>query len=172
MKKSIALLVCLLSIGMTHAEKLSDRYTVRPVQDGLLYFIKPYEIPSQERKIDAASMDITYLVTWDSVTLNMSIYLPEVIGADSIVFTSEQSMTLTKFETFFIDSEKKKFVHRYSCRIPYTYIRSLYNNEKPYRMTIYSKGQSFAYGFPAKSWDKERKTMGQLFMLIDRNKLL
>ena len=102
----------------------------------------------------------------------MSIYLPEVIGADSIVFTGEQSMTFTQFETFFIDTNKKnQFVHRYSCKVPYLYIKTLYNNEKPYRMTIYSKGQSFAYGFSTKSWDKERKPMGQIFMLIDRNKL-
>lgn len=161
------------SIGMLYAEKkLAERYVVRPVQEGLLYFIKPYELPSQQRKIEAASMDITYLVTWDTVTLNMSIILPEVIGADSIVFTSDQSMTFAQFETFFIDANKKnQFVHRYSCKVPYRYIQGLYNNEKPYRMTIYSKGQSFVYGFSPKSWDKERKMMSQIFTLIDRNKL-
>lgn len=160
------------SIGMLYADKLADRYTVRPVQDGLLYFIKPYELPSLQRKIDAALIDVTYLVTWDSVTLNMSIVLPEVIGADSIVFTSDQSMTFAQFETFFIDSNKKnQFVHRYSCKVPYLYIKTLYNNEKPYRMTIYSKGRSFSYGFASRSWDKERKMMSQIFMLIDRNKL-
>jgi hypothetical protein len=100
----------------------------------------------------------------------MSVWLPEPVNADSIVFCSAENMTVTGFRTFFIDKEKSRYHHRYSCTIPYNYLLSIYQHGQPYTMTIHAGTREFRYGFPESSWKKECQWMNQVLRLIDTNR--
>lgn len=168
MKKIFLLfLISLYSFGIC-AEKLEDRYVSRLVSEGLLFFIVPYELPAVQKN-KAAEIDITYLIQGDSITLNMSIFTSDIIHADSIQFASTSVKTITQFETFFIDKVGKKFVQRYSCRLPYTYLEEIYRADEPFRMTIYTDEEQLCYGYAAKKWPKEKTWMRQIMLIIRRN---
>lgn len=169
MKRLTILFALSLCISYIYAEKTEDRYVVRPVQEGLLYFIEPFEVPSKD-KMPAAELDITYIVSRDSFTLNMSIRLPEAIDADSIGLGSRTDTIVRDFHTFFIDKEKNRFKHRYSCTLPYTCLHTLYQSPMPYTLTIYAGGRKLQYGYAERAWSKERSWMQQILLLADKNK--
>ena len=164
----LILVMALTAIGM-NAEKLEDRYVSKIVSDGMLFFIKPFELPNQD-KGKPAEADITYLIQEDTMTLNMSVYHSSILQTDSISFEGLKHCTVTNFETFYIDKKGKQYVHRYSCALPYTFWRSLYMSKTPFRMSIYSEGTKLSYGYSDKKWLSESTWMLQILQLIERNK--
>lgn len=155
-------------IGQIHAEKIEDRYVMRPIQGGLLYFILPYELPSLQKE-KAVELDVTYITGFDSVRVNMSVYTDMPLATDSIVFRTTQSFRISDFETFFIDKENKKYVHRYSCRFPYRYWQEMYADSEPFCLEVYSSSGTLFYGFSSNKWKKEQQWMTQVMLLIERN---
>lgn len=83
MKKTILTLALTVSALMLFAGKIEDRYVTQQLSDGMLFFIKPYELPSMQ-KLPAAQLDVTYGVQFDTLTLNMSIYYPEILALSLI----------------------------------------------------------------------------------------
>ena len=105
----LILIMALTAIGM-NAEKLEDRYVSKIVSDGMLFFIKPFELPNQD-KGKPAEADITYLIQEDTITLNMSVYHSTILQTDSISFDGSKHCTVTNFETFFIDKKMDSLCH-------------------------------------------------------------
>ena len=58
---------------------------MKTIENGQLYFVVPYDIPSLTAKTKALSADITYLTTSDSVTMNISVWSANELLTDSIV---------------------------------------------------------------------------------------
>lgn len=168
MKRLLPLFLILLHSVTLCAEKLEDRYVTRLLPDGLLFFIVPYELPNLQKEY-AAELDVTYIIQQDSITLNMSVLTANIIQTDSIQFVGKSKKTITDFETFFIDKSGKKFIHRYSCRLPYSYFEELYYADIPFQMNIYADKGQVHYGYSAKSWQKERTWMQQIMLIIKRN---
>lgn len=158
-----------ISCQLCFAKKIEDRYIVKTLQSGLLFFIEPFEIPACS-KGDAGLFDITYIIQQDTAIINMSLFLPQMISADSIVFTGLEHMSICAFETFYIDTYKGKFKHRYSCKVPYSMLCRLYRSDQPYMVSIYEKTRVFHYGYKTKDWPKERNWMNQILLIIDKNK--
>ena len=169
MKKSILLLAFTLSIAGVNAQKLEERYVSRILEDGILFFIKPFELPNAG-KGKTAELDLTYLNTEDSVTANISVYAPDILKTDSICLDGEgKRMCISGFKTFYIDKKGKNYIHRYSCTLPFSYWKELQKNESPYTINIYSGKDRIQYGYTTKAWNKERKWMLQIIYLIERN---
>lgn len=169
MKRYLIILIMSSCIFSIYAEKIEDRYVSRTVPDGLLFFICPFELPNCQ-KMPAAELDITYLITNDTLTLNMSVYLSSIISLDSIKFTGYTNKTIANFETFYIDKKKKRYVHRYSCKLPYKFWVDCYNSDKPFLMSLYAGDNCLDYGFSAKEWSNECGWMRQVLEIINRNK--
>lgn len=157
--------VCLTHI---YAEKIEDKYIIRPIKGGLLYFILPYELPSLQKE-PAAELDVTYITGQDSIRLNMTFVCDTALSVEHITFNAQNSITISDFETFFIDRSGKKYIHRYSCRIPYESFKNIYAGHKPFRLQIHAKERVLEYGFTGK-WEKEQTWMLQILQLTERNR--
>ena len=169
MKRTLLFTLLALAGIAVFAEKTEDLYVSRQTEKGLLFFIKPYEIPALTKGMKPALTDITLLTTQDSVTVNMSVFYPSVLSLDSIVFVAGERLSFSHFETFFIDAEKKSFHHRYSCRMTYNQLKTLYLNV-PFTLMLYSGDIPLRYAFASKEWTKHRQSMTQILRLIDNNR--
>ena len=156
----------------TYAASLEDRYIMKNLENGQLYFILPFDIPSVTSKTKALSLDITYLTTSDSVTTNISVWTAQELQTDSIVFQGDTKIALNDFQTFFIERDGKLWLHRYSLRFPLKDLTFIYSGQCPFMIDIYAKGQEIHYSFPFKSWPKEQMWMNQILHIIDTNKRL
>lgn len=169
MKKQFFFLAFTLLSMSLFAERLEDRFVSRSYTDGMLYFIEPFQLPSISKK-EPIFLDVTYLTSQDSITLNMSVYYNEILQIDSICFVYDDTLKISKLLTFFIEKEKNKFVHRHSCRIPYFALLKMYQNEKqPFTMELFTDKGVFLYSY-GKKWEKERSWMIQIFQLISKNR--
>lgn len=169
MKKTILTLALTVSALMLFAGKIEDRYVTQQLSDGMLFFIKPYELPSMQ-KLPAAQLDVTYGVQFDTLTLNMSVYYPEILAIDSIHFVSRQTLPIRNIETFFIDKSKKNYIHRYSIHFPYSELEKMYRADTPFKMILFTDKGQLAYGYSLSGWLKEADWMRQIMFLIRHNR--
>ena len=171
MRKTLLLLVTGLATLSLYAEKLEERYVSRITSNGMLFFIKPFELPN-EGQGKPAELDITLLIERDSITLNISVLTSNILQVDSIgLYNDRNNINISDFETFFIDKEGKNYIHRYSCKLPFAYWKRLYTNDISYHLTIFAKETKLLYGYSTKEWKKERNQMRQIIQLIERNRM-
>ncbi len=172
MKKSVLCLSAILFSLMANAEKLEDRYVMKTIENGQLYFVVPYDIQSQTAKTKALSADITYLTTSDSVTMNISVWSSNELLTDSIVLKGTTQVVIRDFKTFFIEKDNKLWLHRYSLRYPFTSLALLYADTKPFMIDVCFGSQRITYGYSQKQWKKEQEWMNQVLHIIATNKRL
>ena len=170
MKKSVSFLLSLIFSLVAFAEKLEDRYVMKTIDSGQLYFVVPYDIPSLTAKTKALSADITYLTISDSVTMNLSVWSADELMTDSIVLTGTNQIVIRDFKTFFIEKDKKLWLHRYSLRYPLTSLVNLYANTNPFTIDVCFGSQCITYGYAPKQWKKEQEWMNQILHIIVTNK--
>lgn len=173
MKKGVLCLLSLLFSVITYAEKLEDRYVMKTINNGQMYFIVPFDIPPQTAKAKALSADITYLTTSDSLIMNLSVWSSDELMTDSIILTTKnKKIVVENFRTFFIEKDDKLWLHRYSLQYPLKDLTLFYANTEPFTMDIYSGSQHITYGYSIKQWKKEQVWMNQILHTIATNKRL
>lgn len=172
MRRYFALfLVTLVSLA-AWAVKIEDRYVMKAIEDGQIYYIVPFEITSQTAKIKPLMADVTYLTMADSVTMNISVWTPEELDADSLVLRSGKQVYCREFETFFVERDGKQWIHRYSLRFPLASLNAIYAASEPFMLSVYAKGKTVEYAYTAKTWPKEQDWMNQVLHIIATNKRL
>ncbi len=154
------------------ATSLEDHYIMKIMDDGQLYFITPFDIPAQMPKMKAASADITYLTNADSVTMNISVWAKQELLVDSIVIAANGKIVRCEFQVFFIEMERKLWIHRYSLHYPLNDLVAIYKSPVPYTLHIYAKEQDVQYAYSSKLWVKESVWMNRILHIILSNKAL
>lgn len=169
MKKFQILILSLLSFAYVSAVGLDDRYVVKTIDNGQLYFIMPFDIPALAPKTTSLSADITYLTTNDYVTMNVSVWSKDEWVADSIILLEGGNRLDISYQTFFVEMEGKQWLHRYSLRYPLDILIHMYSCSDPYVLCFYTNGRQIQYSFSARSWQKEQKWMNPILHMILRN---
>ncbi len=154
------------------AVKLEDRYVMKTIEDGQIYYVAPYQISSKTKNIKPLMADVTYVTTNDSVTMNFSVWTPQELLADSITLRSGKLVYCRDFETFFVERDAKLWIHRYSMRFPLESLNAIYAASTPFVLSVYAKGQTVEYGYTANMWPKEQDWMNQILHIIASNKRL
>lgn len=172
MKRSLLLIISLFFGGALYSTSLEDRYVMKTFDNGQLYFIAPYDIPSQLSKTKALSADITYLTISDSITMNISVWTTNELATDSIVLVAQDRFPIYNFQTFFIEMDGKLWMHRYSLRYPLSKLVQLYGSPEPFSLCVYANEKCYPYSWSAKSWKKEQIWMNQILHIIISNKRL
>jgi hypothetical protein len=162
----------LLIFSCAFAAKLEDKYVMKTFENGQLYFVVPYDIPSRTAKQKALSADITYKTTSNMVTMNLSVWTDEELLTDSIVLVGHERLNITDFQTFFIEKDRKLWLHRYSLQFPWKYFNLMYADPNPFSINIYSVSRNLQFGFSDKQWHKEQDWMNQILHIIASNKRL
>ena len=170
MKRHFLLLLSVCIFSSVYATKLDERYVMKTFDSGLIYFILPFEIPSNAAKTKALSADITYLTTSDSVTMKISVWSAKELSTDSIILEGDEKLVFKDFETFFIEPDGKLWHHRFSFRFPMTELKKIYLGTLPLSLNIYSKDHEEHYGWSIKAWKKEQEWMNKVLHIIERNR--
>lgn len=160
------------SISIIGNNRLSDLYVMKPLENGHLYFVLPFNIPSITSKTRSVSVDITSLTCSDSVTVNMSVWKKTEIETDSIIFRSDRNFVIHDYQTFFIEKDEKLWLHRYSIRMLFKDLKYLYSAPKSFRIQVYSKDQLMEYEYTSRLWSKEGNNICQVLRIIESNKKL
>lgn len=172
MKRYLALFLLSLVSWAAWAVKIEDRYVMKAIEEGQIYYISPYEISSQTNKIKPLMADVTYLTYSDSVTMNISVWTPQELLADSLVLRSGKQVYCRNFETFFVERDGKQWIHRYSLQFPLASMNAIYAASTPFSLCVYAKGKTVEYGYTDKAWPKEQDWMNQILHIIATNKRL
>lgn len=172
MKRYLALFLLSLVSWAAWAVKIEERYVMKAIEEGQIYYISPYEISSQTNKIKPLMADVTYLTYSDSVTMNISVWTPQELLADSLVLRSGKQVYCRNFETFFVERDGKQWIHRYSLQFPLASMNAIYAASTPFSLCVYAKGQTVEYGYTDKAWPKEQDWMNQILHIIATNKRL
>lgn len=151
------------------ALNIEERYVMKPIDGGQIYFILPYQIPSEQVKMKDLSVDITYLTNLDSVTMNISVYTENELNVDSIMFIGNEKISICDFQTFFIEKEGRVWLHRYSLRIPWKILNDLYSTQDSFSLCICAREDIIRYAYPSKAWKTEQEWMNQILYIIARN---
>ena len=175
--RRILLIIVLCGAWLTStAVKLEDRYVMRPVEGGQLYFIVPYRVPAVLVKGTPVpkpmEIDVTYLTMADTMTVNISVWDKTELHADSIALIGASPYIMRTFQTFFIEREKQYMLHRYSLRCTWEEWNTLYESENPFTVVMYAPEKEIRYAFPSKRWKKEQAWMKEILHLIATNKQL
>lgn len=145
---------------------------MKMLENGQLYFICPYVIPALNAKTKDVSTDITYLTYSDSITMNMTIWNDTELQTDSIVLIGRSRISISDFQTFYIEKDKKLWAHRYSLHYRFTELAELYRAPFPFVLCIYAQGTEIRYSYSPKAWEKESVWMNQILHIISTNKRL
>lgn len=172
MKRFFSLFLVLWVSLAAFAVKLEDRYVMKTIEDGQIYYIAPYQISSKTKNIKPLMADVTYVTTNDSVTMNFSVWTPQELLADSIMLRSGKQVYCRDFETFFVERDAKLWIHRYSMRFPLESLNAIYAASTPFVLSVYAKGQTVEYSYTANMWPKEQDWMNQILHIIATNKRL
>ena len=170
MKRLSFLLAVLCLMASVHAKKPEDRYVMKTFENGQLYFILPFDIPSLSVKTKPLSADITHLTTTDSVSLKISVWSVNELSADSIVLEGSERLVITDFETFFIEPDGKLWLHRYSMSFPLSILTRLYTSPLPFKLNVFANENKIQYGWKEKEWKKEQEWMNKILHIIDNNR--
>ncbi|MDD4823064.1 MAG: hypothetical protein PHI48_10980 [Bacteroidales bacterium] len=165
----IILFIFLLFPSFLFAQNINNKYKMRQTDEGTLFFILPYKIPSCAPKQKELKVDVTYLSSRDSITINATLISKDEITLDSICFLYSDHKTINKPQLLFIQRKSNNWIYRFGFKLPYIDIKRAYENESSFKLTIYSKQNQFCYQFGDSKWEKSKKWMNQILHLIDLN---
>ena len=170
MKRVVLLLVTLCWCTMMFAVRIDDRYVMKPTDGGQIYFILPYEIPTKHAGMKNLSVDVTHLTQKDSVTMNVSIWSDIELQVDSVVLVGGERLSISKFQTFFIEKDGKWWLHRYSIPLSWDNWNMLYNASEPFLFYVFDTQRTIQYAYSSKQWKAESEWMNQILHIINKNK--
>lgn len=170
MKRQILLFVTLCLCTKIFAVRIDDRYVMKPIEGGQIYFILPYEIPTKNTGIKNLSVDVTYLTHTDSVTMNISVWSDTELQVDSMTFMGSERLSICTFQTFFIEKDGKFWSHRYSLPLSWDNLERLYSASDPFLFSIHDAQRTIQYAYSSKQWKTESEWMNQILHIVNRNK--
>lgn len=169
-KRFLLLTACVLAFSVVWADKLSNHYVMQYREDSKLFFFMPINIPCEQKSVPHANMDVTYFTNQDTATVNMTIRFSSIISAQKIAFVSgENEFAITEFETFYVEREKKNWEHRYSCRVPYEQVRTMFLSQSSFELIVESPEVILKYRMNAQGW-KKHVFLAQIVYMIEMNK--
>lgn len=102
----------------------------------------------------------------------MTIWNETELQTDSIVLIGRSRISISDFQTFYIEKDKKLWAHRYSLHYRFTELTELYRAPSPFVFCIYAQGTEIRYSYSPKAWEKESVWMNQILHIISTNKRL
>lgn len=169
MKKFKIFLFIFLSISVfTTAENINKRYIMSQSESGTLFFILPQKVPSVASKLKSISIDITYLTSRDSVTINATLITKQKISLDSLGFYSFLN-TINKPQLIYVQKKSNNWIYRFGVKLPYSFLRRAYEDKTPFKLVLYSLNSQFCFQYTESKWKRNKKWMNEVLSLIDLN---
>lgn len=169
LKRGILFGISLFIFVFSFGQKNSDKYLVRKVDGGLLYFVKPFSALRAENS-GRVEFDMTYLNVKDSITLNFYFINKKLENIKVLAFVTEADTLLkVPVSLLFADKLKKNFRFRGNTSFLYSKWLQILNQSKTVKLVLISDSNS-PYLFRFNNWEKYRQFWLELASLISINK--
>lgn len=152
------------------AGSVSKRYTTFLTESGMLYFIKPMQMPKCNGNQTKYGMtfDITYLSgDKDSVSFTTTVVTPNVEKLDSVFIKNESKIVKVKTELIYCEPYKSYYVNRLRFYIKWSEWKDLYSCMTPY---VIEFGNHLCFSFHQNKWKEESKTINDIINIIELSK--
>lgn len=174
LKKAAYLLCCLslIFIGSTYTaqgQKLSKYYTSSNQENGNLYYVSPQSGFHNNSNKSSLTYDITYLSSQSNATFNFSYIDPFIREIDSIAFHYNGKTFTQAAKKLFIDNKKKRWVHRYSSKIPFEDLTQMFQEQSHLTIEIITKKERIPLIASDKKWKSLSSINQKILTLIQYN---
>lgn len=170
MKRTIFLFLAYMCCMLVIAGSASKRYTTFLTESGMLYFIKPMQMPKCNGNQTKYGMtfDITYLSgDKDSVSFTTTVVTPNVEKLDSVFIKNESKIVKVKTELIYCEPYKSYYVNRLRFYIKWSEWKDLYSCMTPY---VIEFGNHLCFSFHQNKWKEESKTINDIINIIELSK--
>lgn len=141
-------------------------HVMRANGDAFLYFVQPFDVPSETKGLPPLNVDITYLTSSDTADVRMSLTWPQWVDAATLTIGGRTYAC----QQLYVEQTRKGFLHRLHARVPMDELERHCTAESPLRLTLAHGGETLnAYSIPAKKWAKWLPAWQGLFQLIRLN---
>lgn len=131
-----------------------ERYSVRVLPDGNMYFFMPYKLKGSSGTV--LQYDMTQLSYSDSVAINMTLTSPMGRVKSIRLFTGEENYSTTQYELFFQERAGSRFNTRIHIDCPLSKFKQLFSGSVPLTIELMMEdGKHYAFTYKTKTWQKE-----------------
>ncbi len=171
--RRIGWLVCcafILVHGKTAAQNLSKYYVSSVQPTGILYFILPQtNFNNPDTKKDFI-IDVTYLNSKDSATVNFTFLDKENINPETITIAYSSWKYQTPVKRIYVDTEKDQWRYRYTFSIPFDQLVLFYKAKDP-AITLSTGSAHVVSVKTVKQWEKNAEINNRIVQIIQKNKI-
>ncbi|MFA8449279.1 MAG: hypothetical protein ACEPOW_01125 [Bacteroidales bacterium] len=155
-------------------QHLKKYYTSLLQEKGTLYFIDPILTFHGKQKDAYLNLDITYLSSKDSLTVNFTYKDDSIRKLKQISFSGEgengnKIFLKSNCSMIYIDAEKKIWKHRYTSDFKFTDFVRLFDTSKYLEVTVYYDTGKSNLRIKKKDWKKYRVIIQKIFKVIALN---
>ncbi len=147
----------------------TERYSIRAVEHGKMYFFMPCQLKGNAGS--KLQYDMTLLSFSDSVSINMTLTSPKDrvksvrLSADETVYSTAQ------YELYFQERQGSRFNTRIHIDCPIGAYELLFTNRTPVTIELnMESGQSYAFTYKAKKWQRESGHVAEVLDIIEYGK--
>ena len=170
--RRICLLICCMAAlipDKTNAQNPSAYYVSTKHPTGILYFIRPQTCFKNPKTNTDWILDVTYLNSKDSATINFSYFDSENINLETITISYNNWQYQATLKRIFVEADKKQWHYRYTFNIPFSQLVLFYRTKAPV-ITISTNSSRTIPIHTVKKWEKNADVNNRIIQIIQKNK--
>ena len=142
-----------------------ERYDVRVLPLGNMYFFMPYKLKGNGG--NKLQYDMTLLSYRDSVTINMTLTSPLGRVKSVSLSSNETNYSTTEYELFFQERNGSRFNTRVHIDCPGKVYRQLFTGKQPVTIGLTMEdGKQYDFTYKAKKWKEESAYVYEVLEMI------
>ena len=154
----LLMLCCVAAFGV-------ERYDVRVLPLGKMYFFMPYKLKGKAG--NKLQYDMTLLTYRDSVTINMTLTSPLGRVKSITLSSSDAHYTTSQYELFFQERNGSRFNTRVHIDCPAQVYKKLFESIEPITIELTMEdGKQYAFTYKAKKWKEESAYVLEVLEMI------
>ena len=165
MRQSARKLILLLLMACSLAVFGGERYDVRVLPLGKMYFFMPYKLKGKAGS--KLQYDMTLLTYRDSTTINMTLTSPQGRVKSIALSSPDASFSTTQYELFFQERSGSRFNTRVHIDCPNDVYKRLFESQQPLTIELTMEdGKHYAFTYKAKQWQRETVYVSEVLEMI------
>ena len=161
LQKVILILLLLCSVAASGKE----RYRVRTLPLGNMYFFMPYKLKASSG--NKLQYDMTLLSYRDSVTVNMTLTSPMGRVKSVRLQAGDVSYSTTQYELFFQERNGSRFDTRVHIDCPGQIYTRLFASPEPLNIELtMESGKQYSFTYKPKKWQEESRYVSEVMEMI------
>lgn len=165
MNRILFFFVSVITVISSYGQTADGRYVSRRTQDGILYFINPYNLKKLSG-IKKFEYDMTMLTWTDSITINFTFESNIMSVPSEVKITSgNKTFQCTNYSSLYIDIKKNHYEIRITSKFPRKDIEHIISSAVPPIFILRQDNQEESATYKIGAWKKERKKLSDIYQL-------